>query len=432
LRFTVRSPAQRLEGSPCCHRPSGGDVTCGVDISVTAEPAGDAPEHRLALAVVRHDMPTRRAPLRRVRGFDLLHPSGSFVLQPGQQSAPAVGENTPIQPRFLSNIPARPVNGSLGRAGHASNVEVFHPDQVEPAGQIGRSLFHPIPAPIALAGTEPCDRRLDSLAPVRPALAACEFAVQAVLPSSLVRCQAGCAQKASGRQGGRHCDTQIHSNGLAVARCGDRVGDIGERDMPPACSIPGYPIRLDPVRYGARPSETDPPHLGHPHPAVSAIEPEYVLGLHADLPESFIVARLAPRRAAVGSTKEVPHGLGKVSQCLLLHRHTARLQPLKLRPCLGQLTRLLAKARRCSAVRPPMAMLFTCQVPHEPSVRTMLQQRGLLIRRERQPVAMRHKMDASGRHRQNQAEPSRIGVSGFLPMSEGVALRRLESGMTEK
>jgi hypothetical protein len=33
LRFTVHRPAS-AEVSPCCHRPSGGDVVCGIGLSV--------------------------------------------------------------------------------------------------------------------------------------------------------------------------------------------------------------------------------------------------------------------------------------------------------------------------------------------------------------------------------------------------------------
>jgi hypothetical protein len=49
LRFTVRRPAS-AEVSPCCHRPSGGDVACSVHIGVPRT-AGLALEDRLALAV---------------------------------------------------------------------------------------------------------------------------------------------------------------------------------------------------------------------------------------------------------------------------------------------------------------------------------------------------------------------------------------------
>ena len=68
MRFTVRRPAS-AEVSPCCHRPSGGDVACSVHVGV-ARPsvAGFALENRLALTVLGSDVPAHRASLRRERG----------------------------------------------------------------------------------------------------------------------------------------------------------------------------------------------------------------------------------------------------------------------------------------------------------------------------------------------------------------------------
>src|SRR5262249_33250814 len=90
LRFTVLRPAS-AEVSPCCHRPSGGDVACGVDVGIArARSAGDALENRLALAVFRRDMPAPRASLRRIRCRDEFEPSLSLVLEPGHQQSPAL------------------------------------------------------------------------------------------------------------------------------------------------------------------------------------------------------------------------------------------------------------------------------------------------------------------------------------------------------
>src|SRR5277367_6689040 len=85
LRFTVRRPAS-AEVSPCCHRPSGGDVACGVHVCV-ARPraAGDALENRLALAVFGCDVPTVGASLRRIRRRDDFDPPQALVLQPGHE-----------------------------------------------------------------------------------------------------------------------------------------------------------------------------------------------------------------------------------------------------------------------------------------------------------------------------------------------------------
>ena len=83
MRFTVRRP-DSAEVSPCCHRPSGGDVACGVHVGI-ARPcaAGDALENRLALAVFRRDVPAVGASLRHIRCRDDLQPPAGFVRQSG-------------------------------------------------------------------------------------------------------------------------------------------------------------------------------------------------------------------------------------------------------------------------------------------------------------------------------------------------------------
>jgi hypothetical protein len=95
LRFTVRRPAS-AEVSPCCHRPSGGDIACGVHVSITrARTATHALENRLALVVFRSDASAGRASLRRVRNWDEFEPPHGFVLQPGNH------------PRMLSRLVPR-------------------------------------------------------------------------------------------------------------------------------------------------------------------------------------------------------------------------------------------------------------------------------------------------------------------------------------
>ena len=103
MRFTVRRPPIG-EVSPCCHRPSGGDVACGVDVGVApAGSAGLALEDRLALAVFGSDVPARGASLRRIRGRDLLDPTISLVLQTRGEQSPAAAPDGPVQSAFLSN-----------------------------------------------------------------------------------------------------------------------------------------------------------------------------------------------------------------------------------------------------------------------------------------------------------------------------------------
>ena len=61
MRFTVHRPAS-AEVSPCCHRPSGGDVVCGVHVNVARQRTERAAlENRLALAVFGGDVHKRCA-----------------------------------------------------------------------------------------------------------------------------------------------------------------------------------------------------------------------------------------------------------------------------------------------------------------------------------------------------------------------------------
>ena len=105
MRFTVRRPAS-AEVSPCCHRPSGGDVACSVHVGV-ARPggAGFALENRLALAVFGCDVPARGASLRRVRGRDLLDPTRSLVLQTRGEQTPSASADAPVETALLCDLP---------------------------------------------------------------------------------------------------------------------------------------------------------------------------------------------------------------------------------------------------------------------------------------------------------------------------------------
>ena len=102
MRFTVRRPPNG-EVSPCCHRPSGGDVACSVDVGVApASSAGFALENRLALAVPGRDVPTRRASLRRIRGRDLLDWAVSLVLQTRSERPPTTAADRTVEPAFCA------------------------------------------------------------------------------------------------------------------------------------------------------------------------------------------------------------------------------------------------------------------------------------------------------------------------------------------
>ena len=101
MRFTVLRPAS-AEVSPCCHRPSGGDIACSVHVGVArTRVAGFAFEDRLALAVSGSDVPAYAASLRGVRGRDLLDPTKSLVLQPRGEQTPSASANGPVEAALL-------------------------------------------------------------------------------------------------------------------------------------------------------------------------------------------------------------------------------------------------------------------------------------------------------------------------------------------
>src|ERR1700689_1463319 len=146
----VASP--RSHGVPCR------DVPGRVHISVTGETAGSAPEHGLTLTRVPVHPPARRAPLARQRGTDPLHSSGCLVLQPAYQQTPPGPQYLPVQPRFLPDIPARVLPRSPRGPGHVRDLQVLHPDHIEPPSDIRGPLLGPVLAPVGLAGLQPGDR----------------------------------------------------------------------------------------------------------------------------------------------------------------------------------------------------------------------------------------------------------------------------------
>lgn len=402
MRFTLRRPAS-AEVSTCCYRPSGGDVACGVHVGVRPISAGNAPEHRLALAVFLCAVPADRAGLRRERGFDLLYSTRSLVLQAGYQQAPGVSEDASVQPGFGSHAFTRLVTSTSRGPGHAPDIEVFGPDQIKPASQIGARLLDPVFASILFSSLELRDRSLDLAAPTGARHAPGEPALQPPksLPFTVGKSRHG--EKLPRGEGSRDRHTAIHSHYFAVAGCGDRGGDGTERDVPPAGRILGDPVRIHAGRHCAGPAKPCPSNLWHPDLADLAAEPLHMTGLHRNLPESFISSGFAPRRAAVSSCDEVLHGMSEIPQRLLLHRHRPSPQPYKFGPRLGQLASLLVISRRGTTARPPASMLLDRQIPDEPGMPGMLQEPGLLVGCRQQSVTG-HGDQRNGPYRQNRTQ----------------------------
>ena len=172
MRFTVRRPPSG-EVSPCCHRPSGGDVACSVDVGVAPTcSAGLALEDRLALAVPGCDVPARGASLRRVRSRDLLDPTESLVLQPPHELTPATSADCAVEPTFLSDCRAGLLDGAARGTRHRPHVESLDPDYVEPSREVGAGFLDPVVTSVPLAGLHLRDRPFCFRAAVGTALGA--------------------------------------------------------------------------------------------------------------------------------------------------------------------------------------------------------------------------------------------------------------------
>jgi hypothetical protein len=388
LRFTVRRPPTG-EVSPCCHRPSGGDVACSVDVGVApASRAGLALEDRLALAVSGSDVPARRASLRRVSSRHLLDPAQRLVLQACDDLTPATSTDRTVEPTLLSDTGARSLDGAARGSGHRPHVQSLDPDYLEPPSQVSGRFLHPILTPIPLTGFQLRDRPFDLVAAFGTTPAAGQPLLQHLQPLGLTRGQTGCVQQFAGGQRGRHGNSAVDTDKAAITWTRDRVGDVGERDMPAASPITGNPVGLNTLWHRPRQPKPHPPDLRHPHPTETAIQPLDMMWLHGDLPKPLMHTGLTPPRAAMCAGEEVPHGLREIAQRLLLDCLTSGSEPGVLGAGLRQLRGLLQIAGSLAA-RLPMLLLLHRQIPHIPRVAAVRQQ-CLLLLRSRQQAKPRH------------------------------------------
>ena len=384
MRFTVRRPAS-AEVSPCCHRPSGGDIACGVHIRM-ARPgtAGDALKNRLALTVLRRDMPAGRASLRRVGCWNEFKPPSGLVLQPGDQQAPSLAADLTVETAFLCDVRARVFMSPARRADHRAHLQILDADGVEAARHVGGGLLHPVMAAIGFTGAQLRDGQFGSCAPVRSALCPGKALLQSAEPFGLAGAKARDAPQLPAGQGSRDRYAAIHTHHAAVTGSRNRVGDGGKGDVPAPRAIQSDAVRLHGVDDGAGPAELHPPDLGDPHLPVATAEPFNVARFDTDLAEPFMCAGLAPRRATVGAAEKVAHRLGEVPQRLLLHGLGPGRQPVAF--CAGrrQLATLLVVPRRL-ATRLPMPLLLHGKIPHKPGMTTMLGQHRRLLNTGKQP-----------------------------------------------
>jgi hypothetical protein len=362
LRFAVRGPGRRQaspHGMPCRN------VACSVHVSVAGVPAGCACKACLALARPCIHMPTLPAALARVRRADLLDPAGRLVFQVRSEHSPALLENRAVQPGLPSDVPARVVQRSPGRASHVADLQVLDADQVVAPGDLRAGLVRPVFQRVGVPGPHPC-QRLPGLLPAGGA---------ALSPRQLARKtpgrrELGSLERRAIRQRQRQGDATVDADDLAGTRTRDRRRDDGEGDMPPSGAVAPHPAGPG-LRYLAAPAEPDPAGLRDQYFAVAPVQPADVPRPERDDPEPFRAVLLAPRRPAVGAVEEVPHRLIEVPQRLLLHNHAPCGQPRVLRACLAELPAHLGKAGRRPSPRSPPLPLFDSKIPHEPSVRAV-------------------------------------------------------------
>ena len=387
MRFAVHGPGIP-DASPRSHGVSRRDVHGRVHVSVAGVSAGGAPEDGLTLARRPVHLPARRAALARVRGFDLLHPAGSFLRQAAYQQPPPRPQDAPVEPGFLPGVAGRVLPGALRGPGHVLDLEVLDPDHVEPARDVRAGLLRPVLAPVRLAGPQPGDGELHPRPAVRPAARPGQLAFQPPQARALGRGQAGGVQQLPCRQGcgDRHAPVDAHR--LAVARRGDRPGNGGEGDMPASCAVHGHPVGLHARGHRAGPAESHPSGLRHPHLADVPGQAAHLAGLNGNDPEPLIPPGLAPRRPAgrVAPVEEGSDRPGEVPQGLLLHHLGAGGQPRVPGAGGGELPALLQVARSARPAGAPVLVLLDREVPHKPRVRAVVPQHRFLGGRGEQPV----------------------------------------------
>ncbi len=384
MRFTVHRPAS-AEVSPCCHRPSGGDVACSVHVSV-ARPrtAGGALENRLTLAIFSRDMPALGASLRRIRCWDKFKPPQRFVLQPGDQQSPPSAADLTIEAPFLRHVGARAFTTTARRLDHGPHLQVLDADGVEPTRQIGGELLHPVTPPVCFAATQPRNGQLRSSSPVRSASRPGQPLLQSAQPLGFTSAKAGSVQQLPSRQRSRHCHAAINTDYAAITRSRNEFRDGSKSDMPTPRPIQGDAIGLHSAGDVAGPPEPHPSDLRYPHLPVAAAESLDVTLFEPDLPKSFMRAGLTPRRAPVCAIEKVAHRLREVAQRLLLHGLRPSGQPAVFGAGRSQLGTLLVIARRLAAWLPVLVLLHG-QIPHKPGVPTMLGQHCRLLEVRKQP-----------------------------------------------
>ncbi len=378
MGFAVHWPGSPV-ASPRFHGVPRRDVPGRIHVSVTGELAGHAAEEGLTLAALRCDVPARAAALRRVCGWYLLDSTRCFILQSARQNSPTRSADAPVQPGFLRHVPARLINRSLRRPGHRLDPQVFDANYVKAPGNICAGLLHPVLATVGILRLQSRDLRLHLSAAIRSAPGSRQAPLESSKSDCLARCEVGAAQQFPGGQGCTDGYTTVNADDLSQSWTWNRLGDMGERDVPSPGVVPPYAVRFHPLGDGARQAEPHPSCLRDFDLSPVPIQPPHVALPDPDHPEPFVSASLAPRRTTAGAFEEVLHGPVMVSDRLLLNYHGPEGEPWVIRPGFGQLPTPLREPWHLAAPSAPLILLLHAQVPYVPSVPAVLQQHGLLF-----------------------------------------------------
>lgn len=352
MRFTLHGPTG-VEVSTCCHRPSGGDVPGSVDVGVHGDSAGPAGEDGWALARLRIPSPAHRARLGRVRRGDLLHSSGSLVLQAGDELAPASGADAAVQASRLCNVRARSLEGAACAACHLLDAQVPDTYEVELRSQMGGGLLDPVSAVCGLTTLRNSELPSDPCAACRATARAGESLLEPAKPLHFFRAQAQRVEEISGRESSCPLDSAIYTHHLPVARRRDRFGYDSERDVPAAGTVTLDSGRGRGGQGRSGQAEAHPTDLWHEYLAPLAVDPCDSTGLGPDASESFVHSLRAPCGAVLAAGAAGVPGLIKISQRLLLHRLRSGRQPPLRASRFGQLCSLSDVARRRWTAGPP-------------------------------------------------------------------------------
>jgi hypothetical protein len=386
LRSAVHRPGNP-DASPRSHGMSCRDVPGRVHVRITGKTTRPAAEDGLALARSSLHGPADAASLRRVRGFYSCDSAWSLVLEPPYQEAPARGEDLPVEAGLLAHVPAGQLDGPLGGADQVADVEIFHADDGKTPGEVRADLLTPIPTGIGLTGREPGNGELYPGAPGRVPLGPGKFALPQPQPSLAATAQSWGPQQFARGECHAHHHASIEPHNLTCPRVRDALRCDGERDVPTSGSVERYSIRLHAPRHGPRPLEPHPARLGDKDLSGVAVQSADVAWSDCNDPEPLMASGPAPAGPAMGAFEEGMHGLGKVSQRLLLNHLASSTQSVMLVAGGSELSALLQISRRRRTSWTPPRLLFNCQVPSKSRLGAVVTEDLLLTRRRPQSVA---------------------------------------------